>query len=162
MEFPFDVVAVLGERVSVVDQHLRPAGRRGPAHRYRAVGLGLRLRPGLGPPGACWEKKGGGGAGACWERSHGAGRLMGGGCGACWEGWGPLGLPRSIVGKVEARWPRPEAFWEGLRPCWPHPGALWDGWRPLGLTPVHAGKVRGLLASPQGILGRMEAPIGPP
>uniref|UniRef100_A0A8C3CA35 Alpha-tubulin N-acetyltransferase 1 n=1 Tax=Cairina moschata TaxID=8855 RepID=A0A8C3CA35_CAIMO len=33
MEFPFDVVAVLGERVSVVDQHLRPAGRRGPAHR---------------------------------------------------------------------------------------------------------------------------------
>ncbi|XP_040399060.1 alpha-tubulin N-acetyltransferase 1 isoform X2 [Cygnus olor] len=33
MEFPFDVAAVLGERVSVVDQHLRPAGRRGPAHR---------------------------------------------------------------------------------------------------------------------------------
>ncbi|KAM9166960.1 LOW QUALITY PROTEIN: alpha-tubulin N-acetyltransferase 1 [Mergus octosetaceus] len=33
MEFPFDVAAVLGERVSVVDQHLQPAGRRGPAHR---------------------------------------------------------------------------------------------------------------------------------
>ncbi|XP_071881001.1 alpha-tubulin N-acetyltransferase 1 isoform X1 [Anas platyrhynchos] len=33
MEFPFDVAAVLGERVSVVDQHLRPNGRRGPAHR---------------------------------------------------------------------------------------------------------------------------------
>ncbi|XP_062454605.1 alpha-tubulin N-acetyltransferase 1 [Rhea pennata] len=33
MEFPFDVAAVLGERFTVVDQHLRPAGRRGPAHR---------------------------------------------------------------------------------------------------------------------------------
>ncbi|XP_067169996.1 LOW QUALITY PROTEIN: alpha-tubulin N-acetyltransferase 1 [Apteryx mantelli] len=33
MEFPFDVAAVLGERVTIVDQHLRPAGRRGPAHR---------------------------------------------------------------------------------------------------------------------------------
>ncbi|KAM9510473.1 alpha-tubulin N-acetyltransferase 1 isoform 1-T1 [Guaruba guarouba] len=33
MEFPFDLAPVLGERFCVVDQHLRPAGRRGPAHR---------------------------------------------------------------------------------------------------------------------------------
>lgn len=29
MEFPFDVTAVLGERFTVVDQHLQPSGRRG-------------------------------------------------------------------------------------------------------------------------------------
>ncbi|XP_064330110.1 alpha-tubulin N-acetyltransferase 1 isoform X1 [Phalacrocorax carbo] len=33
MEFPFDLTPVLGDRVCVVDQHLRPAGRRGPNHR---------------------------------------------------------------------------------------------------------------------------------
>ncbi|XP_074423880.1 alpha-tubulin N-acetyltransferase 1 isoform X4 [Larus michahellis] len=33
MEFPFDLSPVLGDRVCVVDQHLRPAGRRGPTHR---------------------------------------------------------------------------------------------------------------------------------
>ncbi|XP_030366658.1 alpha-tubulin N-acetyltransferase 1 isoform X2 [Strigops habroptila] len=33
MEFPFDLAPVLGDRFCVVDQHLRPAGRPGPAHR---------------------------------------------------------------------------------------------------------------------------------
>ncbi|KAM6188525.1 alpha-tubulin N-acetyltransferase 1 isoform 2-T2 [Sarcoramphus papa] len=33
MEFPFDLAPVLGDRFCVVDQHLRPAGRRGPTHR---------------------------------------------------------------------------------------------------------------------------------
>ncbi|XP_054663576.1 alpha-tubulin N-acetyltransferase 1 isoform X3 [Grus americana] len=33
MEFPFDLTPVLGDRFCVVDQHLRPAGRRGPTHR---------------------------------------------------------------------------------------------------------------------------------
>ena len=36
MEFPFDVTAVLGERFTVVDQHLQPSGRRGGNNRYRA------------------------------------------------------------------------------------------------------------------------------
>ncbi|XP_068780013.1 alpha-tubulin N-acetyltransferase 1 isoform X5 [Struthio camelus] len=43
MEFPFDVAAVLGERVTVVDQHLRPAGRRGPAHRGELQQQQLRI-----------------------------------------------------------------------------------------------------------------------
>ncbi|XP_048343216.1 alpha-tubulin N-acetyltransferase 1-like [Sphaerodactylus townsendi] len=30
MEFPFDVDAIFGERITTVDQHLRPPGRRGP------------------------------------------------------------------------------------------------------------------------------------
>lgn len=51
MEFPFDLAPVLGDRFCVVDQHLRPAGRRGPTHRYRGLGH-------LGPPGACWETGG--------------------------------------------------------------------------------------------------------
>ncbi|XP_053907949.1 alpha-tubulin N-acetyltransferase 1 isoform X1 [Cuculus canorus] len=33
MEFPFDLGPVLGDRVCVVDQHLRPAGRPGAAYR---------------------------------------------------------------------------------------------------------------------------------
>ncbi|XP_069630247.1 alpha-tubulin N-acetyltransferase 1 isoform X2 [Haliaeetus albicilla] len=33
MEFPFDLAPLLGDRFCVVDQHLRPAGRRGPTHR---------------------------------------------------------------------------------------------------------------------------------
>ncbi|XP_061300481.1 alpha-tubulin N-acetyltransferase 1 [Pezoporus flaviventris] len=33
MEFPFDLAPVLGDRFCVVDQHLRPAGRPGTAHR---------------------------------------------------------------------------------------------------------------------------------
>ena len=37
MEFPFDVTAVLGERFTVVDQHLQPTGRRGGNNRYRGV-----------------------------------------------------------------------------------------------------------------------------
>ncbi|XP_043384150.1 alpha-tubulin N-acetyltransferase 1 isoform X2 [Chelonia mydas] len=32
MEFPFDVDALLGERVTAVDQHLQPPGRRGPGY----------------------------------------------------------------------------------------------------------------------------------
>lgn len=60
MEFPFDLSPVLGDRVCVVDQHLRPAGRRGPTHRYR--GLGLRPARGMlgntGGRGACWETGG--------------------------------------------------------------------------------------------------------
>lgn len=30
MEFPFDVDSLLGERITTVDQHLQPSGRRGP------------------------------------------------------------------------------------------------------------------------------------